>query len=177
MAGAELVTTLERSWHQIEASDGDLVLTFGEFATDPAQHGITKVPGRVDFTLDMRSQDPGLLEQFDADLQAKCTEIATKRGVQINLGSKTRAAPAPMDDTVQSSLAASARRCKVDYMSLPSGGGHDCATFAGLGVPSGMLFIRNENGSHNPNEDMELEDFHRAARVLTKWAQSLLETS
>jgi N-carbamoyl-L-amino-acid hydrolase len=62
-------------------------------------------------------------------------------------------------------------------MSLPSGGGHDCATFAGLGVPSGMLFIRNENGSHNPDEHMDLDDFHCAARVLTKWARSMLASA
>lgn len=54
-------------------------------------------------------------------------------------------------------------------MAIPSGGGHDCATFASLGIPSGMLFIRNQNGSHNPDEAMDFEDFSRAADVLTKW--------
>ena len=174
MAGAELVTTLENWWHQTEAAGGDVVLTFGEFTTDPAQHGITKVPGHVGFTLDMRSQDAAILDQFDAYLQAKAAQISTKRGVQIDMGPATHAAPAPMDDMVQSGLVAAAQHCNVGAMRLPSGGGHDCATFAGLGIPSGMLFIRNENGSHNPNEHMGLDDFHCAARVLTNWAQNVL---
>lgn len=174
MAGAELVTTLEHWWHQTEAYGGDMVLTFGEFTTDPAQHGITKVPGHVGFTLDMRSQDATILDQFDAYLKANCTKIASKRCVQIDMGPATRAAPAPMEDAVQSGLFAAAERCDVSAMRLPSGGGHDCATFAGQGVPSGMLFIRNENGSHNPDEHMDLGDFHCAARVLTNWARTIL---
>ena len=53
-------------------------------------------------------------------------------------------------------------------MSMPSGAGHDAAVFADLGVPTGMLFIRNRNGSHNPDETMEMEDFAVAARVLMR---------
>lgn len=177
LAGAELVATLEHWWHQTESAGGDMVLTFGEFTTDPALHGITKVPGHVSFTLDMRSQDASILDQFDAYLQTKTSQISTIRGVQIDLGPATRAAPAPMDDTVQSGLVAAAQQCNVGTMNLPSGGGHDCATFAGLGVPAGMLFIRNEKGSHNPDEYMDLDDFHCAARVLTKWAQNMLASA
>jgi len=29
-----------------------------------------------------------------------------------------------------------------------------------------MLFIRNENGSHNPDESMEMDDFEKTAQVL-----------
>ena len=177
LAGAELISNLEQWWHQTEAIGGDMVLTFGEFSTDPARHGITKVPGHVGFTLDMRSQNPTILDKFDAYLKAKSEEISTKRDVRIDLGPATRATPAPMDDALQSDLADAAQHCEVGYMSLPSGGGHDCATFAGLGVPAGMLFIRNEKGSHNPDEHMYLDDFHCAARVLTKWARNMLASA
>ena len=40
---------------------------------------------------------------------------------------------------------------------IPSGAGHDAAVFANDGIPSAMIFVRNENGSHNPNEAMESE--------------------
>lgn len=174
MAGAVLVATLENWWLQTESSGGDMVLTIGEFTTDPAQHGITKVPGRLDFTLDVRSQDSDILDRFDHFLQATVAEIAAKRCVTINMGPATRAAPAPMDAAVQTSLVAAAQHCGIDPFSLPSGGGHDCATFSGMGVPAGMLFIRNENGSHNPDEHMDLNDFRCAAEVLTQWARTLL---
>jgi N-carbamoyl-L-amino-acid hydrolase len=32
-----------------------------------------------------------------------------------------------------------------------------------------MLFVRNANGSHNPDEAMEIDDFLQAAAVLTRW--------
>jgi beta-ureidopropionase / N-carbamoyl-L-amino-acid hydrolase len=33
-------------------------------------------------------------------------------------------------------------------------------------VPTNMIFIRNENGSHNPDEAMSMTDFADAARLL-----------
>jgi N-carbamoyl-L-amino-acid hydrolase len=32
-----------------------------------------------------------------------------------------------------------------------------------------MLFVRNANGSHNPHEAMEIDDFMKTAVVLAKW--------
>jgi Fe-Mn family superoxide dismutase len=42
--------------------------------------------------------------------------------------------------------------------------------FAEAGVPAAMLFVRNQNGSHNPKEDMRMEDFAAACAVVTRWA-------
>jgi N-carbamoyl-L-amino-acid hydrolase len=53
---------------------------------------------------------------------------------------------------------------------MASGGGHDAAAFAQAGVPAGMLFVRNQNGSHNAREAMRAEDFAAACRVLSAWA-------
>jgi N-carbamoyl-L-amino-acid hydrolase len=47
-----------------------------------------------------------------------------------------------------------------------SGAGHDAAVFAQSGIPAAMLFIRNENGSHNPMEHMEMDDFMQGVEVL-----------
>jgi beta-ureidopropionase / N-carbamoyl-L-amino-acid hydrolase len=54
-------------------------------------------------------------------------------------------------------------------MPLGSPANHDAAAFAASGVPIGMLFIRNENGSHNPAEAMEIDDFLAGTSVLTWW--------
>ena len=53
---------------------------------------------------------------------------------------------------------------------MPSGGGHDAASFAQAGVPTCMLFVRNQNGSHNPHEAMRMEDFARGCAVVARWA-------
>jgi N-carbamoyl-L-amino-acid hydrolase len=175
-AGAELAAAAEAYWLEAEARGEDMVLTLGEFTTDAAQHGITKVPGRLTFTLDVRSQDDGVLDRFEAWLQDRACSIAEARRVQIDLGPFTQAAAAPMTDTIRRGLLAAAQSNRVPHIELPSGGGHDCATFASQGVPSGMIFIRNQNGSHNPDEHMELADFDAACEVLYSWAVNYLHS-
>jgi N-carbamoyl-L-amino-acid hydrolase len=43
-----------------------------------------------------------------------------------------------------------------------SGGGHDAAAFGAAGWDSVMVFIRNWNGSHCPEEAMDEADLARA---------------
>jgi len=176
LAGAELLTVLEHYWVQAEARGEDMVLTFGEFSTDTAQHGITKVPGLVRFTLDVRSDSDAVLDAFEQMLDAQVARISRARNVQIDLGPKTQAPPEHMTAQIREGLEQAARATRASNMPLPSGGGHDCAVFAGLGVPAGMLFIRNENGSHNPDEHMAFEDFAIACDVLHHWARAELFT-
>jgi N-carbamoyl-L-amino-acid hydrolase len=56
----------------------------------------------------------------------------------------------------------------LGHVLLPSGAGHDAAVFVHAGVPTAMLFIRNEHGSHNPHEAMRMPDFMAATQVLKK---------
>jgi len=170
LAGAELAHAMETHWLAVEARGDDMVLTLGEFSTDTALHGITKVPGLVTFTIDVRSQDDAVLNRFESWVQAQARIIAERRDVRIDLGPFTQAAAAPMDGRLRRGLVAAAQSRGIETLDLPSGGGHDCATFADQGIPSAMLFIRNENGSHNPAEAMDLADFGKACDVLHAWA-------
>lgn len=77
-------------------------------------------------------------------------------------------------ETLADGLRDAATAYAVAHIDLPSGGGHDCATFVTQGIPSGMLFIRNQNGSHNPDEHMDMGDFSKACDVLTAWAKGAL---
>ena len=45
------------------------------------------------------------------------------------------------------------------YDVISSGAGHDASLFANGGFASGVLFVRNQNGSHIPHEAMEIDDF------------------
>jgi N-carbamoyl-L-amino-acid hydrolase len=42
----------------------------------------------------------------------------------------------------------------------------DAEVFANAGIPSAMIFIRNEHGSHNPREDMAIADFMVGVAVM-----------
>ena len=172
LAGAELVSALESYWIQLEEQGHDFVLTIGEFSTDSAQHGITKVPGKLDFTLDFRSQNSLTLDAFDQYLKQQVADISLRRNVEISLGRSTQAEEALMDNTLIEGLTKAALRAGVSTMQMPSGGGHDCAVFAGQSIPSAMIFVRNDNGSHNPDESMEFEDFAAAFAVLVAWLET-----
>jgi beta-ureidopropionase / N-carbamoyl-L-amino-acid hydrolase len=45
-------------------------------------------------------------------------------------------------------------------------GGDDAAVFTDARIPSAMVFVRNENGSHNPEEAMNLDDFVAGIAVM-----------
>jgi len=93
-------------------------------------------------------------------------EIATARRVRIDLGAFNTSHPAVMDPTLVDSLDAGCAQLKIPAMRLPSGAGHDAADFAAAGVPTAMIFVRNDHGSHNPHEAMNLDDFAHATRLL-----------
>jgi N-carbamoyl-L-amino-acid hydrolase len=38
--------------------------------------------------------------------------------------------------------------------------------FARMGIPTCMILVRNANGSHNPAEHMEMDDFGLGVRIL-----------
>ena len=139
----------------------------GELSTDPAVHAFSKVPGEVSFCLDVRSIDTGLLEGIHKHLLSCIREIEERRKVRFDLGERSGSKPALLDGNLRHRLEHIAQDLGISFLTLPSGAGHDSAVFANQGVPTGMIFIRNQNGSHNPDEAMQMDDFHAAATVLT----------
>ena len=88
-------------------------------------------------------------------------------------GAESGSQPSPMDAAVQAGLVRAAQALGIAHRVMASGGGHDAAAFAQAGVPAGMLFVRNQNGSHNPHEAMRMEDFAAACAVMTRWAADM----
>jgi N-carbamoyl-L-amino-acid hydrolase len=174
LAGVALLSALEARWLALEAGGADLVCTAGILATDPAQHAPTKVPGALRFSLDIRSLDAALLADLDAWLAAEAARIGAARGVAFDLGPPTHAAPAPMAPGLRALLLRHAAAAGVPAREMASGAGHDCATFAGLGVPSAMLFLRNAHGSHNPAESLDMADVGAGLAVLAPAVAELL---
>ena len=93
-------------------------------------------------------------------------EIGERRGVKFELGAMTTAAPGFMDQNLVQGYRDAAAAMGVPAMDIPSGASHDSAAFADAGVPTAMLFIRNEHGSHNPDEAMEIPDFIQTTKLL-----------
>ncbi|SFJ19068.1 Zn-dependent hydrolase [Bradyrhizobium sp. cf659] len=166
-AVSDLIQSLDSLWSDLDSTGRTATITFGEVFTDATQHGFSKIPGELNFCLDVRSADVALLDEIHARMMTFITAIEKTRGVRFALGEKTGSQPATMDVELLRRLGTIADRLGIAYLSLPSGAGHDAAVFANAGIPTAMLFVRNQNGSHNPHEAMRIEDFHAAATVLT----------
>jgi N-carbamoyl-L-amino-acid hydrolase len=71
-----------------------------------------------------------------------------------------------MDPRLSEFLRDACAKSELPVEMVPSGAGHDASLFANAGIPTAMLFVRNEHGSHNPDEAMELDDFMLGTKVL-----------
>lgn len=162
----DLVQGLEQEWDALEHDGLEATITIGRVESDPSQHGGSRVLGALSFTLDVRSSDEAVLERMRQRIAGLQASIEDRRGVRFHFGPTFSWAAASMDAGLIARLDNSAARMGMDAPHLPSGAGHDAAAFAAAGVASAMLFVRNENGSHNPNESMAPEDLDEAVRLL-----------
>ena len=166
-ATVALLHRLEQDWWSHEAAGDDLVLTFGELTTDPAMHGPSKIAGETRFVIDIRSLSEDVMRSVATAARAHAAAIEAEYRVRFELGEPTVSVPALMDPAIRQALGSATERLGVRPFEMASGAGHDAAVFAAAGVPTGMVFIRNQNGSHNPDEAMEFDDFAVAARLLS----------
>ena len=161
-ATVALLHHMEGIWNRAEEQGADLLITNGELYTDAAQHAPSKVPGETRFVIDLRSLSTEVMDSVAAEARRAAQEIGDAYRVKFDLGATTDSPPAMMDPRLRSCLLGLLER----PLEMPSGAGHDAAVFAELGIPSAMIFVRNNHGSHNPEETMSLEDFAVAARAL-----------
>ncbi len=141
--------------------------TIGRFHTDAASHGLTIVPGEFHFSLDVRAYDEAVLAELDRQVDAIIAGIEQRRGVRFHRGPKARAAVGQVDQAMMRALEDGAAKLGIPVLPLGSPASHDAAAFAAAGVPMGMIFIRNENGSHNPREAMTIDDFIAGVSLMT----------
>lgn len=168
LAMAELLVTLDEHWRVLLERGEDLVLTSGIVETNAKEHAVSRVPGEVAFALEYRSQDAATLASFGDLLATECKQVGARRGVTFDLGPAVYTEPARMSQALIDLGEAVAADAGIACEIMPSGAGHDSAVFANAGVPSAMIFVRNEKGSHNPHEAMEMADFLAGASVLTE---------
>lgn len=165
-AFADLVTRLDEHWRTLLERGVDLVVTCGIVGTDAADHAISRIPGSVAFSFEVRSQSQETLDDFYALFREECRHVGEQRRVSFEFDPVVLAEPARMDPELIGTLETAARRLDIPFEIIPSGAGHDAAVFANAGIPSGMVFVRNRNGSHNPHEAMEIGDFLKGVDIL-----------
>jgi beta-ureidopropionase / N-carbamoyl-L-amino-acid hydrolase len=174
LAAADLLMRMEMHCRHLLLAGRDLVFTAGILHTDAGKSAITRIPDEVVFSLDIRSQDPQTLKDFYEHVLEESSRVASERTVSFTFDDRTSSRPTLLDARWTQRLQALAGELGFAAPVIPSGAGHDAAIFADEGIPAAMIFVRNENGSHNPNEAMEIADFIRAAQLLYR---ALLEAA
>ncbi|WP_419759954.1 hydantoinase/carbamoylase family amidase [Acidisoma sp.] len=167
-ATVALLHHMNEYWARIEARGDDLVLTSGEFFTDAAMHGPSKVAGETRFVLDIRSTADAVMEAAASEARVAAERFEEQFRVRFDLGATSYSPPAMMDARLRQTLL----NLSDHPYEMASGAGHDAAIFAQMKIPSAMIFIRNANGSHNPDEAMALDDFDAAVMLLTRLLKS-----
>lgn len=158
LAMADLLTRLDESWLTILQKGDDMVMTSGMVGTDGEKHALTRIPDSVGFSLDVRSSSARVLDDMHELLRDEMRTVERERKVRFRLDEELRTEPALCDPAVTDCLVAAMEQAGQEPFTMASGGGHDAAVFANAGIPTGMVFVRNRNGSHNPAEAMEIAD-------------------
>ncbi len=165
-ATAELISTLDEHWRILLERGLDIVVTLGMIETDQNAHSMTRIPGEIFFCFEVRSQSVDALEAFYHLMRTECDQIKKARGVRFQFDRRLLTSPAVMDAAWIKRLTNLSGKLNLSTETIPSGAGHDAAVFANAGIPTAMIFVRNENGSHNPLETMDMDDFLMGVEIL-----------
>ncbi len=160
VAVAELALYVE----QRAARDGDSVGTIGILNVPGGS--INVVPGRCQFTLDLRAPNDTQRDALVSDVLAELAAICERRGVAHTAEQTMRAAAAPSAPAWQQRWERAVDSLGVPHYAMPSGAGHDAMKLHEV-MPQAMLFVRGQNAgiSHNPLESTTSDDIDLAVRA------------
>ena len=167
-AVAELVLAVEKR----AAQDGDSVGTVGQLTVPNGS--VNVVPGRCQFTLDLRAPTNAQRDALVHDVLATLTAICERRRVHCNLEETMRAAAAPSALAWQQRWEQAVNTLGVPLHRLPSGAGHDAMKLHEV-MPQAMLFVRGQNAgiSHNPLESTTSDDMQLAVEAFSTLVDQL----
>jgi allantoate deiminase len=168
-AASEIMLVIEREAAKTESAVG----TVGKLQVFPG--GANVIPGRVEFTLDLRDVDIAIRNQVEEKINQAAAEICERRGVTLQVEDLQRMEPVVCSAEVQAASLAACEAEGLETMTLPSGAGHDGMQLVDL-CPVGMIFARSRDGiSHNPAEYTTKEDCAQSAAVLYRTVLSLAQ--
>jgi allantoate deiminase len=174
LAGAaEIVLAVERIARD-NAADS-MVATVGRIEAEPG--AINVIPGRVSFSLDLRSATDALRRGAADRIMREACGITQRRRLEVAFEpfheTDTTACAPHLQDLLQQAVAA----LGIESIRLPSGAGHDAQVMARL-CPAAMLFVRCRGGvSHNPAEFASEADMGLAAAALIGFIEKLAAQS
>ncbi len=124
------------------------------------------VPGRIDFTVDLRHPNDDVLGTMGRGLTERLIAIAEEREVDIAIDEIWHNPPVTFDADCVTAVRGSASELGFGHCDMVSGAGHDACMVARK-VPTTMIFVPCEGGlSHNEAESASREDLAAGCDVL-----------
>lgn len=132
------------------------------------------LPGKVVFTVDIRSPDQAKLDAMRARIEKEAAEICEKLGVGCSVEAVGHFDPVTFDPKLVASVRKAADDLGYSHMDIISGAGHDACWTARV-APTVMIMCPCVGGlSHNEAEDISKEWASAGADVLLR---AVLETA
>ncbi|MCC3153845.1 allantoate amidohydrolase [Hymenobacter sp. BT770] len=170
-AAAEFVLTAEQF---AQAHGQGLVATVGKLSISNSASNV--IPGEVTCTLDLRSANQAQLADAYRALLNFAEGLAAQRNVELVWKLVQQTAPVACSQPLNDLLAQAIAESGYETISLVSGAGHDAVPVSAV-APATMLFIRCYKGiSHNPLENVELDDLAAAIAVADRFLLSVART-
>lgn len=167
LAGAaECIVAIEEFCH----SDRDgLVGTVGYINAMPGATNV--IPGRVSFTIDIRTSRDSHRKLAVTDIVREIEEIVKRRKLQLDINVTHENRTVPCAPWLLKKVADAVVAEGFRVFELPSGAGHDGMAMIDI-ADVAMLFVRCRGGiSHNPAEHVEPADAAAGARVLLRFIE------
>jgi N-carbamoyl-L-amino-acid hydrolase len=135
---------------------------------------INVVPGRCQFSLDLRATTDAARDALVADVLAELQRICAARNLIYRLERTLVAAAAPSAPAWQQRWEEAVRALGLPVFRMPSGAGHDAMKLHEL-MPQAMLFVRGGNAgiSHNPLETITADDAELCVAAFTQLLEGL----
>ena len=136
------------------------------------------IPGSVKLGVDIRSISKVARDSVVTLIKEFIDVICEKRGLSYTIEPIAQDHPVAMHPAMIREIEGAVKAVDVEYMTMPSGAGHDAMHWANV-VPTGMIFIPCHEGiSHNPAEFTDMADIITGAKVLDTVLRKLsLETT
>ena len=129
-------------------------------------NGANVVPGAVDLVLEIRSNRPAAVREFEEGFFRFAEDACANAGLALETEPISSARQVIADKGLRTHLREAAAAAGCSFRELSSGAGHDAAHMAAI-CASGMVFIPCLEGrSHCPEEWSGKEQIGRGAQVM-----------
>jgi allantoate deiminase len=167
-AAAECILAIEK----IALDNIGSVATVGKLEVKPGSSNV--IPGRVDFTLDVRDISNERRENTVTKIYDSIRTIAANRGLGCEIRQVQSLSSVMSSPIVMEAVKDSLQELQYPVYELPSGAAHDAMVLGEL-TDIGMIFVRSQSGiSHHPDEWSSFEDVALGCEVLFRTTLKLL---